>query len=273
MHRARKLFAVGTILLATSILVACGSSEEKAKKEAEAKTAADWSALQQKKGELDAKRQEYRQLKEQMENAPAEAGDAPAGDLEAQATALKAEIDGMTDALGQQIADFINSQGIEVGGQLTEIQQQALHFNSDEALVNARDYIEKAGDWQRALDIYRGAKAFDPNYAPLDEAIAEAEQMRFMTEERFAQAKKKMSQKEVRAALGPVKTTNVRDFPDRNVTGWFYPKEDGGAAGIYFRERKKGEGDWEVYSLDFNAVKPPSAGGEADTSEGEAPVE
>jgi hypothetical protein len=81
-----------------------------------------------------------------------------------------------------------------------------------------------------------------------------------MTQERFAQVKKGMTKDEVRELLGQVMLSNLREFPpakasDRPVEGWFYKKKDGGAAGVYFREKRKGQGDWAVYNVDFDAIK------------------
>lgn len=259
MRSARRLFAVSSCLLVTLTLASCGSPEVKEDQGKAAKTATDWAALQQEKQALDAKRQEYRQLKDQLADAAPDA--AGRSELQARVDTLKGELDTLAQEFGAQVADFINSQEIEVGAPLTEIQQQALHFNSDEAIANAGDFIDNAGDWQRAIDIYEGALEADPSYSKLKEAIAFAEQMRHMTKERFDLAKKKMTQNEVRKVLGPVKLSNIREFPEKHVLGWFYPKEDGGAAGVYFRERTKDQGNWEAYELDFDAVKPVGADG------------
>ena len=56
----------------------------------------------------------------------------------------------------------------------------------------------------------------------------------------------------MREVLGPVNLRNLKEYPDRGVTAWFYLKEAGGAAGVYFR--KKG-GKLTVYKADFEAVK------------------
>ncbi|MCG8454860.1 MAG: outer membrane protein assembly factor BamE, partial [Holophagales bacterium] len=108
------------------------------------------------------------------------------------------------------------------------------------------------------IGIYDQALSSDPENELLLAAKAEAEALRHMTEERFSQVEKGMSQEEVRELLGTVKSTNVRDFTERNRIGWFYRKEDGGAAGVYFKPGKA-EGEWTVESLDFDAVESPTA--------------
>lgn len=263
MRSARRRFAVGLCLLVILTLAACGNSEVKENQAKAAKTATDWAGLQQKKQQLDAKRQEYRQVRDMLAEAE---DDASRSELQTRTDALKSEVDSLTAELGSQLADFINSQEIEVGAALTEVQQQALHFNSDEAIANAQEYVDSAGDWQRAIDIYEQALESDPGYDKLKEMISNAEQMRYMTKERFDLVKKKMTQNEVRKVLGQVKLSNIREFPEKQVVGWFYPKKEGGAAGVYFRERTKGEGSWEVYEVDFEAVKSRDAAGAADAS-------
>ncbi|MGD2116307.1 MAG: hypothetical protein PVG07_14730, partial [Acidobacteriota bacterium] len=113
----------------------------------------------------------------------------------------------------------------------------------------------EGGNYGRAISMYQ-----DTLRMPLDEgleqkvqsALEHAQEMRYMDEERFAQVQNGMSQDEVRNILGTVNPRNRRDFPEREVLAWFYPKnEEGEAAAVWFR--KKG-GDWEVYKTDFEAV-------------------
>ena len=61
-----------------------------------------------------------------------------------------------------------------------------------------------------------------------------------------------MTEEEVREHLGPVNLRNVKEYPDKNVTAWFYSKDGGGAAGVYFQESK---GKLVTYKMDFEAVK------------------
>jgi hypothetical protein len=71
-----------------------------------------------------------------------------------------------------------------------------------------------------------------------------------MTPERFALVKKKMTEAEVVAAIGRPLTRNIRDYPEKKVKAWFYPKNEAGeAAGVFLTEKG------EVYSVDFDAVK------------------
>ena len=118
----------------------------------------------------------------------------------------------------------------------------------------ARQFIDQGGDYQRAIDIYREALAVDPGNQRLREELARAQARRYMTRETFGQVKEGMEQEEVRRLLGQPNLHNVRDYPDRGVVGWFYPKDaSGAAAAVWFHME---EGGATVYLLDFNALDP-----------------
>jgi outer membrane protein assembly factor BamE (lipoprotein component of BamABCDE complex) len=90
-----------------------------------------------------------------------------------------------------------------------------------------------------------------------------------MTEERFAAVKKGMSENEVVAAIGRPLTRNIKDYPAKKITAWFYPKDDeGNAAGVFYQ--KKGDQD-VVYKADFNFVKAKAPGEEGKEPEGADP--
>ncbi len=80
-----------------------------------------------------------------------------------------------------------------------------------------------------------------------------------MTEERFAQVRKGMTEQDVRAILGQVNLRNIRPYPERKVTAWFYPTaEDGAAAAVWFRMGKNDQ--LVVYDSKFEAVEGHGAG-------------
>ena len=278
MHPKRHLFALFSLTLVLFALVACETPEQV--DPVAQKTAEELAWLKENKPLLDAKRNEINELEarlagelpaaEESEAATGEApeGEAPEGEapvelteeeLQARLEQLRDETVARADELGQHAAEFLNTTGIVVGGELTPDQQFVIDLKIDEDILVAREYIDKGGDYNRALDIYRQSLQLNPGNERLLAAIAEAEDLRYMTEERFAQVK---SQDEVRQLLGQVKHTNVRDFPEREVLGWFYKKQDGGAAGVYFKEKKKGSGIWTVYSTDYNAVEQEEVGPE-----------
>ena len=59
----------------------------------------------------------------------------------------------------------------------------------------------------------------------------------------------------VRALLGPPNLHNIRDYPQRRLVAWFYPKDEtGAAAAVWFQKLATGAGP--VFQTDFDAVDP-----------------
>ena len=247
MLRGRSLaFAMAALAL---LLVACAPSGPSEEEQKAAAAAEAWSWLQETKATIDGKRAELSQLHEQLKSSDA------AEELTAQITGVEGEIDALSDQFTSRLVGFINDQGITVGAELTEQQLGAIRMKSDEEIVVAREYIAKGGDYAKAIDIYKQALNFDPDNPALIAALENAQTQQYMTEERFAVVKKKMSKDDVRAAIGQVNLHNIKEYEDKGTVAWFYRKEDGGAAGVFFREKRKGQEDWQVYSADFDAVK------------------
>lgn len=268
MRSGRKFFALGALLLLLTGLGACSSgpdpAEEKAAQDAEA-----WAALQEAKSTLDAKRAELKTLKDRIAGKlPEEEGDAEAAEgteegeeaeapvsteeLQAQANALKEEIFSLTDDFAGQLIGFINSQGLVEGAELTAEQRGAFNMKAQEDILVAQEYISEGGDYQRALDIYTTSLLADPTNELLLEAQATAEELRYMTEDRLALVKKKMTRDEVRELLGIPKVSNIREF-ENGAIGWFYPKETPReAAAVFFQEKG---GEFTVYKTDWDAIK------------------
>ncbi len=252
--------AVMTGLLALA-LVSCGPSGPS---EQELAQEAEWTWLQEAKQKLDAQRQEVVEMRAQLaemaaggeEEVEGEAADVPAAsDLQD----LEMAIASQTEEFSSRLVAFLNDDPMIEGEPPTERQLAALRMKSDEDIVLAQEWIEKGGDYKRAIDIYHTALRFDPDNESLKQALAEAESNRFMSEERFAQVKKGMTEDDVRSVLGQVNLHNVRDFPDRKVKAWFYPTAEGGAAAaVWFREEK---GRHVVYRAKFDEVKPEDTAG------------
>lgn len=283
MRRGRKLFPL--VLSMGLMLGFWGCSPQDDTDPAAEKAAADLAYLQEQKPVLDAKREELAELKIRLkegvpegeaaeeaesadgEGAPGEAAEGGTAEpmteeeVEARITGLEEEVLNLSEELVAKSVEYLNITGITVDGELTPDQEFAAQIKIDEDIVVGKEYIEKGGDYARALEIFSSAKPLDPDNEALLSAIAEAETNRYMSEERFIAAKKKMTQDEVRDVLGQVKLSNIRDFPDRAVVGWFYRKEDGGAAAVYFKETKAGSEKWIVYDTDYNAVERQVQGG------------
>jgi hypothetical protein len=262
------LTALGCLALAALGLAGCATEE--VADPAAAQAAEDLAWLKENKPILEARRQELQEIRDRLagkgpageEAAAGEEGETAAGEgeaptpeeLEARATVLADEIETLSGDLGQRVVSYLNNATIVAGAELTADQQFGIDVKISEDMVIAQEYVDKGGDYGKALEIYRQIRMLDPDHQALNAAVAQAEANRWMTEERFARVKKRMTQDEVRELLGQVMLNNLREYPDRGVVGWFYRKEDGGAAAVFFREKTRGRGDWQVYDANFNAV-------------------
>jgi len=271
--RNLSLFALTiALLLALGPILGCapGSEEEdKAQQNAEA-----WAWLVDTKAELDAKRAELQTLEEAIAQTPEEGEEEEEADAETeeadaegeageegaevppspeeQAEQLRQEISELDQEFYGRLIDYINSLELVEGQELTEQQRQAFDWKAEEDILVAQEYIDKGGDYRKAIEIYTTALVADPESELLLEAKARAEELRYMSEERFGQVEKGMTQEEVRETLGIPKRMNIREF-ENGIIGWFYPKEEPRtAAGVFFQEK---DGELEVYKTDFEAVK------------------
>lgn len=258
---------VTVIALLAVMAAACGGSKQ-AKQDSARKQ--QWQQLQTNKQKLDAKRKQLTDLRAQLKEAEmaaqekhgrhkkseeaSEAAKPTVSDLETQVKALDKEVSNETDQFDQSLVDFINAKPIVEGTPPTEIQEQAIRMKSDEDIRLANEYITKGGDYRHAIEIYKNDLAIDPDYQALKDALAKAQEDRYMTKDRFDKVKKNMTADEVREAIGQVNLYNVKDYPAKHVTAWFYPKKDGGAAGVFFR-KDTNTGKLKVYASNFDAVK------------------
>ncbi len=247
----RAIALAGPLLLALAGL-ACQGREEAAAQQKEQQRQAAWSAIQQAKEGLDAKRQELREARAKVQQARS-SGDPALAQVQTALEPLHLEVDKLGDDLNGKLAEFINADPPLVGEPITGLTLEAVRLKSDEDMIVASEYIEEGGDYARAIRIYEDALTADPDNPKLEQALAKAQADRYMTRQRFDLVKKRMTQDEVRGLLGSVNPRNVREHPDQGVVAWFYSKEGGGAAGVYFR---KDRGQFLVYQLDFDAVKP-----------------
>ncbi len=241
-----KMRSLCWIACAVAVLAfACGkgqSADDAAKPKLDSQARkTELAALEKTKKELDAKREELASLKDQLKG-----GAAVATEIDT----TSADINKMADDLGQRLVAYINANPPVEGTPFTPNQKAAIRIKSGEDLLTATEYINLAGDYRKAIDIYQAALAIDPDNADLQAALSDAQAKRFMTADRFAAVKKGMTEDQVINALGRPLTRNMRDYPQKHVSAWFYPKNDGGeAAGVFFNSKK------QVYSTDFNAVK------------------
>jgi len=228
--------------LAVLLALGCGGGSEGGSKKVDLKARqAELDSISQARQALVQKREELASLQEQA------AGGAAVGP---QIEATNAEITRMTEDVGRRLAEFINADPPLVGEPMRPDQQAAIRLKSSEDMVIAREFIDLGGDYRKAIDIYNSALAIDPDNAEVKAALADADAKRHMTADRFAQIRKGMTEAEVVAAIGRPLLRNVRDYPEKKVRAWFYPKnEEGEAAGVFFNDKQ------EVYQANFDAVK------------------
>lgn len=240
------------LALAAVVLAGCGPSEEEKKQQAAQARQQEWTAIEAAKKSLDEKRAELAALKAQA---------AAGTDVSAPLAAADAEVTRLGNDFSQRLTAYINADPPLAGEPLKPEQLAAVRMNSAEGLLVAREHIDLGGDYRRAIDIYDQLLLADPDNAEVKAARARAQADRFMSATRFAAIKKGMTMDEVVAAIGRPLVRNVKDYPEKKVTAWFYPKNEGGdAAGVFFTEKADKK---IVYQIDFEAVKAKSGAEEA----------
>jgi len=268
-------FDRGLIVLSSLIVIVLASACSSGPK-VDPEVEAAWAALTEMKENVDGLRTELRELEakmmaaseEEAEGADAEDAEEPAEgegaseamesaeEMAARAEVLAKKIAELADDFNSDLAAFLNAPANQIieGEPLTERQAAAIGMKSSEDIELAAEYVEKGGDHRRAIDILRVALQLDPDNAAIQAALEEAQANRFLSEERFALAKKGMTQEEVRNALGQVNLRNIRQFEERGVVAWFYATEEGGpAAAVWFQKDKK-SGKLKAYQLKYDAV-------------------
>lgn len=251
MRRNRNGLGLLGLVIATTTLVACGGGSGSDELDAE------WASIQEEKQALDAKRAEFADLNAQLGAAEAseeEDAAAQAEALTAQIGQAEQEVVTATEEFGARLVGFLNADPMIAGEEPTERQIEAIRIKSSEDLVVAQEWIDKGGDYRRAIEIINSAIALDPDNPDLEAALAAAETDRYMSEERFAAVEKGMMAADVQAAIGLPIHQNIREYPDRGVTAWFYPtNEAGDAAGIWF-ETEGETGELKVYQIKYAAI-------------------
>lgn len=230
-----------TIVALAVLATGCAGSKQDEKAVAAEARKADWAWLESAKKDLDAKRGQLAGLEAQA---------AAGADVQAQMDPLHQEIDKAEDVFGGKLAAYINADPPVVGEPMKPEVLAAMRMKSDEDILIAREFITLGGDYRKAIDILNSSLQADPDNPKLKAALADAEAKRFMSPERFATVKKGMTEAEVKAALGVPLARNVKHYPDKKITAWFYPKtESGDAAGIWFNDKGV------AYQVTFDAVK------------------
>lgn len=237
-------------LLGVAGMTACGGSagEQDAGGEVrEAAASSEWMWLQKSRRELDGKRQELARARQRA---------ARPGAADPAVLALAQDVRTRTEEYRRRLLQFINDNPPPAGEPASGLTLEAIRLKSDEDILVAREHIDEGGDYRTAIDIYEAALAVDPENERLEQELAKAQARRYMTRQRFEQAQEGMTADQVRALLGPPNVNDIRDYPARGVTGWFYARDaQGGAAAVWFEKQR--DGRLEVYELDFDALPAP----------------
>lgn len=246
----RQLILVSMALLMVTT-VACGPKGPAVNEAAEA----EWALLSEADAKLDTLREELAALKEAANAEPVEGEEAPAEDLTSQIDEKKSEIESTAGNFLERIANYLNEiDPMFADEPASERQLAVIRMKGDEDILLGKEWIEKGGDYRKAISIFTDALELDPDNEGLKSALASAEEMRFMTEERLSQVTKGMTPDEVKELLGPVNLRNIREYPERKVVAWFYPvNEQNEASAVWFRKNKADES--VVYRTNFEEVR------------------
>ncbi len=211
-----------------------------------------YDALQQARADLTASKDMLAELeairvRDRTDEQKAEIEALPAT-IEEQSTAR----DAAYDEVQATLADFLNIALNEFPEDPAT--KKGLDLYSDEAILIAEDTVLKAGDYKKAINQLDAANSYYdsvglPPYQPLVDKIAEFDDMRFITQERFDLVKKNMTMDEVKEVAGVPYYQNIQVDEKRKVETWLYRKREGGAAAIYFKTTNN-----NVYTTHFDAV-------------------
>lgn len=229
------------------IVVACASEGERGG----ADLAAFEEALNAVNTAVQEKRAELAALDAQIANAGEDMSEEELARLETQRQALQQEVNTLADDVNAKATQLINQAGLVAGEEPQGAVREAILIKQHEDMLLAQDYIDRGGEYSRAIKILEDAQKLPLENPELNAALAQAQQDRYMDQERFAQVASGMSGEEVRGLLGTVHRRNRREYPERNVEAWAYRKEDGSSAVVYFEQIEDG---LRVYQTDYNVV-------------------
>jgi hypothetical protein len=120
-----------------------------------------------------------------------------------------------------------------------------------EKVIMGDEYMNVLARYDKALEFYRAAEQIEP-HPDIQKRIAMAESRRFVSLASFANVKSGMREDQVRQFVGLPREDWIKQVVQngRVYVVWIYPKEDGGAAAVYFDNGL-------VYHTNWNAAAPP----------------
>lgn len=113
---------------------------------------------------------------------------------------------------------------------------RAATLYADERVTMGDEYFDILARYDRAVSMYQGALAIDPNHARAKERLVQAEARRFVSMDLFATVKQGMKEDQVRRILGQPREDWIKQVVQKSrvYSVWIYPKNDGGASAVYF---------------------------------------
>ena len=257
--RRNRFLSVSVVLIAIVGLVqgcARGPSEEElalaAFQEQFAELQQSYDALIQIRSDAETTQQSIAEIEAIEERQRSDEQKAELDALTAQLETLTGSAETAFEEVQGMLADFLNV-GINDYPDSPET-AEALVMYSDEAILVAQDMVVKAGDYKKAIDHLSNAESYFEAagltpYHPLRAMIAELDDWRFITQERFDQIQKGMTKEEVAEVAGQVYYRNIQVSESKGVETWLYKKREGGAAAVYFKTQTE-----KVYDKRFDAV-------------------
>ena len=243
------------IVVSLPLIAALAGCGDRSEGRAAAARAHERAAMQRDKQQLDVERAELARLRGHLASVPIAADGTPAipGDaaIANEVATRQQRIAARSSSLGERLVRHLGGLRRGAAGEGPEW-QQAVRLKSDEDVAVAQEWIERGGDYRRAIEILETQRVLDPGYPRLEQALARARDMRFVTTERFARVQEGMTPIDVRAALGPVNLRQVLRRPAERLEAWYYPKRGGGRAAVYFRYDQERRG-YVVYRTDLAA--------------------
>lgn len=244
------------LALAVVALLACGGKKtEQLKVDLQAQlqqVKALHTQYLEKAAKLRELRNELAKLREKrkLNNAEAEQKQK----LEEEVKAASRELDQIFSEDQNELAAFLNT-ALNDAPQAPET-LEGLKIYAEDAILNARDYMNEAGDYRKAVELLETAESYFTMTSAtppeeLSELLEEAKRFRFITKDRFDAVKKGMSKAEVRAITGTPLALNVREqeVKGQKITVWLFRSEEGDIASFFFNQ--KGQlysKDWKKHS-------------------------
>ncbi|HYM60557.1 MAG TPA: hypothetical protein VEZ11_06655 [Thermoanaerobaculia bacterium] len=122
-----------------------------------------------------------------------------------------------------------------------------------EKIAMGDEYMNVLSRYDRAIELYTAALQYDPANAEAKQRIETAKAHRWIAMGPFSAIKNGMKEDDIRKLVGLPREDWIKQVVKNNriYAVWIYPKEDGGAAAIYFD-------NGVVYWTNWNAAPAPA---------------